>query len=133
MAKYHGQGGRVYLATTGSGTAVQAVGLSSWSLDQPTDRVEVTAFEDANKTYVQGKKDISGEFSGFWDQTDDSLFDGAESTDGVKLYLYPSKDAPTFYFYGPAWLDSSIECGVDGAVTISGSFQAAGAWGRKPA
>jgi hypothetical protein len=132
MAKYHGQGGRVYLSTSASGTAIAAVGLSSWSLDSPTDRVEVTSFEDVNKTYVQGKKDISGEFSGFWDNADDALFDGADSADGVKLYLYPSKDVPTVYFYGPAWLDSSIECGVDGAITISGSFQANGAWGRKP-
>jgi hypothetical protein len=132
MAKYHGQGGRVYLSTTGSGTAVASIGLTSWSLNQPTDRVEVTAFEDVNKTYVQGKRDISGEFSGNWDHADDSLFDGADSTDGVKLYLYPSKDTPTIYFYGPAWLDASIEVGVDAAVTISGSFQAAGAWGRKP-
>jgi len=132
MAKYHGQGGRVYLSTTGSGTAVQAVALSSWSLDMPTDRVEVTSFEDANKTYVQGKRDISGELSGFWDEADDSVFDGSESTDGVKLYLYPSKDAATRYFYGPAWLDASIECGVDGAVTIKGTFQANGSWGRRP-
>lgn len=132
MAKYHGQGGRVYLSTTGSGTAAQAVALSSWSLNMPTDRVETTSFEDTNKTYVQGKRDISGEFSGFWDSADDALFDGAESADGVKLYLYPSKDAATVYFYGPAWLDASIECGVDAAVTVSGSFQANGAWGRKP-
>jgi hypothetical protein len=132
MAKYHGQRGRVYLSTSGAGTAVQAVALSSWSLDMPTDRVEVTAFEDTNKVYVQGKKDISGEFSGFWDDTDDALFDAADSTTPVKLYLYPSADAATRYFYGTAWVDSSIEVGVDGAVTVSGSFQAATAWGRMP-
>lgn len=133
MAKYHGQGGRVYLSTSASGTAVQAVGLSSWSLSMATEKVDVTAFEDPNIVRVQGKRDISGAFSGFWDNTDDSLFDGAESTDGVKLYLYPSKDAATFYHYGPAWLDASLEVGVDGAVSISGTFVAAGAWGRKPA
>lgn len=130
MAKYHGQGGRVYLSTSGSGNASASVGLSSWSLNMPTDRVEVTSFEDTNKTYVQGKRDISGQFSGFWDDTNDALFDGSESTDGIKLYLYPSKDATSKYFYGPAWLDASIEVGVDGAVSISGTFQANGAWGR---
>lgn len=120
------------MSTTGAGTAVQAVALTSWSLDMPTDRVEVTSFEDANKVYVQGKRDISGEFSGFWDDTDDALFDASESTTPVKLYLYPSADAPTSYFYGTAWVDASIEVGVDGAVAISGSFQAATAWSRKP-
>ena len=130
MARYHGQQGRVYLSTSGSGTAVQAVALSSWSLNQPTDRVEVTAFEDANKTYVQGKRDVSGQFSGFWDDTDDALFDASESSTAVKLYLYPSADAPTKYWYGTAWVDASIEVGVDGAASISGSFQAAGSWAR---
>ncbi len=130
MAKYHGQKGRVYLSTSGAGNAALVIALTSWSLDMPTDRVEVTAFEDTNKVYVQGKKDISGEFSGFWDDTDDALFDAAESTTAVKCYLYPSADAPSKYFYGTAWVDASIETGVDAAVAISGSFQAAGSWGR---
>lgn len=130
MAKYHGQKGRVYISTTGSGNAAQAVGLTSWSLDASSDRVEVTSFEDTNKTYVQGKKDISGEFSGVWDNATDNLFTGADSTDGVKLYLYPTADVTGKYWYGPAWLDASIEVSVDGAVTIKGSFQANGAWGR---
>jgi hypothetical protein len=131
--KYHGQGGRIYMSTTAAGTATVMVSLSSWSLDLSTDKVEVTAFESTNKEYVQGKKDITGEFSGFWDSSDDSLFDGAESTDGVKIYIYPSKDAPTIYHYGTAWLDASLEGGVDSAVAVSGTFVAAGAWGRKPA
>lgn len=132
MAKYHGQGGRVYLSTSGAGTAVQAVGLSSWSLDMATDKVDVTSFEDTNKVFVQGKRDLSGEFSGFWDEADDALFDAAESTTAIKLYLYPSKDAATRYFYGTAWLDASIECTVDGSVNIKGSFVAASSWGRMP-
>jgi hypothetical protein len=48
----------------------------------------------------------------------------------VKLYLYPSSDATGKYFYGPAWVDFSIEVPVDGAATISGSFAANGAWGQ---
>ncbi len=130
--RYHGQGGRIYMSTSASGTAVQMVSLSSWSLDLATDTVEVTSFEDLNKVYVQGKKDLSGEFSGYFDSSDDSLFDGADSTDGVKLYIYPSKDAATIYHYGTAWLNASLEGSVDGAVTVKGSFKAAGSWGRKP-
>jgi len=132
MARYHGQGGRVYLSTTGAGVAIQAINLTKWSVKQPTDKVEVTAFEDGNKVYVQGKRDISGEFSGFWDNTDDALFDAAESATPVKLYLYPASDVPTVYWAGTAWVDASIEVAVDGAVAISGSFQAATTWVRKP-
>lgn len=132
MARYHGGRAVVYLATTGSGTAAPAISLSDWSLDKSTDKVDVTAFGDLNKVAVQGLPALKGTFSGFFDDTDDSLFDGAESGDGVKIYLYPSALAPTIYHYGPAWLDASITVGVSAAVAIKGSFEAKGSWGRKP-
>ena len=132
MARYSGSKGAVYGSVIGTGTAVPLVSLSNWTLDMATDKYENTAFRDANKTYVQGLRDIKGTLSGFWDSADDSLFDGSESADGVKLYLYPSTDAPTVYFYGPAWLDASIEVPVSGNITISANFVANGAWSRKP-
>ncbi len=132
MSRYHGGKGVVYVSTTGSGTAIAAIGLSQWSLDRATDKVEVTAFGDTNKQYVQGLPDIKGSLAGFFDSADDALFDGADSNDGVKLYLYPSSLSPTIYHYGPAWLDASISVDVKGAVAVKGSFVAAGSWGRKP-
>lgn len=132
MARYHGAKGVVYLSTTASGTASVAVSLSKWSLDRATDKVDVTAFGDTNKQYVQGLPDIKGSLAGWFDSADDALFDGADSSDGVKLYLYPSSLCPTIYHYGPAWLDASIDVDSKGGVAVSGSFVAAGAWGRKP-
>lgn len=131
MPAYHGKKGVVYLATTGSGTAANVIKLTTWTLNQTTDKVEVTSFGDSNKTYVQGLRDMQGTFSGFWDDTETKPFSGADSADGVKLYLYPSSDAPTRYFYGPAWLDVSMDTGVSAAVSISGNFVANGAWGRQ--
>ena len=132
MARYHGQKGVVYMSTTAAGTAARAGSLSGWTLDLTTDKADVTSFGDSNKTYVQGLKDIKGTLSGFWDSAEDPLFDGSESSDGVKLYLYQSADYTNAYFYGPAWLDASIDVKVNGAITISGNFVAAGAWGRRP-
>ncbi len=132
MPPYHGKKGVVYMSATGAGAAVNVVFLNEWSIDMATDKVETTAFGDANKTYVQGLKDVSGDLSGFFDSATDQLFDAADSADGVKLYLYPSADAPTIYFYGPAWVDASISVPVSGAVALSGSFAANGSWGRKP-
>lgn len=132
MSRYHGGKGVVYLSTTGSGAAIAAISLSQWSLDRKTDKVDVTAFGDLNKTYVQGLPDIKGALAGWFDSADDALFDGADSNDGVKLYLYPSSLAPTIYHYGPAWLDASINVDVNGGVAVSGDFVAAGSWGRKP-
>lgn len=130
MALYHGKKGVVYMSTTGGGTAVSVVGLKSWSLNMPTDKVEVTAFGDSNKAYVQGLPDATGDLSGWWDDTSDAMYDASRSTNGVKMYLYPSSDASTKYWYGPAWVDFSINNPVDGAVEISAAFVANGAWGQ---
>jgi hypothetical protein len=132
MARYHGRRGVVYMSTTGSDAAVTVASLNTWELNMATDVVEVTAFGDANKTYVQGLKDLTGTINGFWESSADTMFDAADSADGVKLYLYPSSDAPTIYFYGPAWIDASITTGVSAAITVSCNFRANGSWGRKP-
>jgi hypothetical protein len=121
----------VYLSTTGAGTASAVLKVTEWTLDQSTDKYDVTSFGDANKTYVQGLKDVKGTFKGFFDDTETKIFTGADSADGVKLYLYPSSDASGKYWYGPAWLDASISVSVSGVVSISGSYAANGSWGRQ--
>lgn len=130
MAAYAGRKGVIYLSTTGTGAASSVLKLNKWSLNRATDKIEVTAFGDANKTYVQGLPDIKGQFSGFWDDTESKPFTAAASTDGCKIYLYPSSDAPTKYWYGPAWMDLSMDDPVSGAATISASFAANGSWGN---
>ena len=133
MSVYHGRKGVVYMSTTGSGTAGATVSLTEWSLSMATDTVETSAFGDPNKNYVQGLKDVSGTISGFWNDANEVLFAAADSADGVKLYLYPSSDATTRYFYGPAWVDVSVNTGVSAAVAVAVNFKANGAWGRKTA
>lgn len=130
MGAYAGRKGVVYMSTTGSGTAITVVNLKSWSLNTPTDKIEVTAFGDLNKKYVQGLPDATGDISGWWDDTSDAMYDASRSTDGVKMYLYPSADAPSKYWYGPAWVDFSISVDIGGAVEISASFAANGSWGQ---
>jgi len=131
MAKYHGRKGLAYISTTGSAAAVSIAQLNKWSLNMAVDSVETSAFGDANKNYVIGLKDVTGDLAGFWNDAVDSLFTGADSADGVKMYLYPSSDAITKYWYGPAWLDMSVDVSQSGAVTVSGSFKANGDWGSK--
>ncbi|HOW77926.1 MAG TPA: hypothetical protein PK406_00610 [Verrucomicrobiota bacterium] len=116
----------------GAATAAEAVAitLASWELDMSSDRAEVTSFGDLNKQYVQGLKDIKGTLSGFWDSASDALYDAMGSTNGVKMYLYPSSAAPTKYWYGYAFTDFKITTPVGGPVEISGGFGAAGDWGQ---
>ncbi len=130
MARYHGRKGVVYLSTSGTGEASTVLALTNWTLNMETDKVDVTAFGDQNKVYVQGLKDTSGSIKGWWDNTEEKLFEAADSPDGVKMYLYPSADAPGIYWYGVAWLDASIEVPVDGAISVSANFVAKGQWTR---
>jgi hypothetical protein len=130
VVKYHGKKGLLYMSTTGTGAAASVSQLTEWSLDMATDKVDVTAFGDTNKTYVVGMKDLSGSFAGFWDSDSDTIYDASESSDGVNMYLYPSSDAIGKYFYGPAWVDMSISVSVTDAVKVSGSFNARGTWGQ---
>lgn len=130
MARYPGKNGVVYMSTSGSGTASLVTALTEWTLDMPTDKIEVTAFGDTNKQYVVGLPDVSGTLAGWFDDTSDQLYDASRSTDGVKMYLYPSSSVTTKYWYGTAFVDFSITTGVSDAVAISGSFQAAGTWGQ---
>lgn len=130
MAVYPARNAVIYMSTSAAGTATTVLSLNEWSLNQSTDKIEVTAFGDSNKTYVQGLKDLQGTFSGFWNDLETKPFTGADSSDGVKLYLYPSSSKTNSYFYGTAWLDASITVGVNEAVQISGSFAAASSWGR---
>lgn len=131
MSVYAGRKGLIYLSTTGTGAATSVIKLNAWTINKATDKIEVTAFGDANKTYVQGLPDVQGTLGGFWDDTETKPFSAAGSSDGCKLYLYPSSDKLTSYHYGPAWLDMSMEVSVSGAVTISGSFAANGSWGSQ--
>lgn len=130
MARYAGRKGVVYISTSGSGTAATVIGLDKWSLNMPTDKIEVTAFGDTNKVFVQGLPDLDGTISGFFDDTDDNMYDASRSTSAVKMYLYPSADVATKYFYGTAWMDFSINTGVKDAVMVSSAFKGAGAWGQ---
>ena len=133
MARTAGKGGAVYVSPNGTGVAVSVINLTKWSLDRSTDTIPVTSFGDLNKTYVQGLPDLKGSLSGFWDTATDPLYNAGISADGTKMYLYPDRiNTPTAYDYGPAWINTSIDVDVNGAVQISASFMANGSWGHKP-
>ena len=131
MSRYAGKTGLVYLSTSGTGAATSMAQLTNWTLDMATDKLDTTCFGDTNKTYVQSWKDLKGTIKGLWNDASDDFYTAMDSSDGIKLYLYPSSTAITKYFYGPAWLDGSVEVDVNGVVGVSASFAANGAWGRK--
>lgn len=133
MARYHGKGGTVYLGSATGSAAGPVAGLSKWSIDATTEKVDVSAFGDGNKVYVQGLTDLKGQLSGFWDDAgSDTLYQAASSTGGVNVYLYPSITLkPTKYWYGVAWVDYQVSVAINAAVETSVNFVAASTWGRQ--
>lgn len=125
MARRHGKDGRLYVAISSGGTAEPIAFLNQWSIDFSTDRVDVTAFGDANKVYASGLPDAQGTFSGFWDSNQNDLYEAAQDGVARKFYLYPSRvlDAGD-YWSGEALFDFSVAGGSSDAVTVSGTFAA---------
>lgn len=127
MSRIHGRNGVIYFDMTGAGSAANLPFQSKWSINFATDTDEVTCFGDANKTYVSGLPDASGEFSGFYDDASKQTYSAA--TDGVarKFYLYPASGLTTQYWYGNIIADFKVEAGVSGGAQVSASWKAAGA------
>lgn len=125
MARIHGRNGRIYLAVTSGGTASPLPFLATWSINFSTDKAEVTAMGDSNKTYVAGLPDASGQFAGFYDDSTAQTYTAA--TDGVarNFYLYPSTLNTGQYWYGTILPDFNVDGGVGKAVEVSASWNAA--------
>ena len=131
----HGSKGQIKMDPTGAlpGTPAAVADLSAWTLDMARDTADVTAFGDTTKQYVMGLPDVKGTYTGWWNSASSpALFDVAQGSTPVTLNLIPSTDEPTYYFKGTAYMDASIDCSADGAISITGNFVAAGDWVLEP-
>lgn len=118
--KLHGKNGAIYI----DGTKV--TNKAEWSLQMGREYADTTTFRDGNKVYAAGLRDISGSFSGLYDDNGDlsvQKSDGAAHT--VAVY---AADGVTLVATGPAYLDASVTVSVTDAVRCSGNFRAAGTW-----
>lgn len=133
MARYHGKNARVYMGDAAASVAIALTGVSSWDFDGSTDKVDVAGQGDTNKIKVLGLANADGSISFFWDDTDDTLFDAADSGEAVRIYLYRDQvQAVTVYRYGTAYVDITESADASDAVKGQATFSAAAAWGRKP-
>ena len=127
MAKVHGRKGEIQIGNASPLTVIGS--LNAWTLSGTRDKVDTTSFQDENKNYLAGLKDVSGTFEGFFDTTYiRTLLQEADSADGTTIRITPSTDHPSFYYTGAAWLDISQTGAVNDAVKVSGTFSANGDW-----
>lgn len=134
MAIKSGRYGQVFWDPTGAGgaTLVEIISLNAWTLSLKTDRIEVTCFGDENKVFIPGMKDTSGTVGGFWNSADTTLVEAADAPTPGMLKLVPNSTEPTFFWSGLAYMDADIDCGVNEAPAVSGTWSAAGPWAREP-
>jgi hypothetical protein len=132
--RIHGKNGQMWRGDAASPVAHTVQNdIRSWTLNLGKDKVDVTAFGDTNKQKVLGLPDFTGTFSGFWNTASSpDLFDIILGSTPVTLKLVPNLNDPTYYFQGLAYLDGSVNCDSQGAVTIDGTFDAAGNWTVNP-
>ncbi len=125
MARMSGSKGALYMNLTSGGTAERIAFLTQWALNFATDKTDVTSFDDINKTYISGKPDASGTFSGWYDNATSQTYVAAQ--DGVprKMYLYPDRDVTSQYWHGLGLFDFNVTGAQDSAVAITGAFAAA--------
>lgn len=125
MARIHGRRGRVYMGIASGGTAEPVPFLAKWTLNQSTDKAEVTAFGDTTKVYVAGLPDAQGTFSGFFDNATAQTYTAAADGLARNFYLYPDTTNNLQYWFGTILPDFSLDSGVDQAVQLSASWNAA--------
>lgn len=122
-----GRNGRIYvdISSGANGAAVPIANLNSFSVNETSDRTEVTAFGDQTKTYIQGLKDAQGDLSGFWD-ADGTLTRYVADGNARKFYIYPQAGAAHVgtYWFGTGVFDLTTTQAVNGAVEVSGSWAA---------
>jgi hypothetical protein len=131
MAILSGRDGQI-LYDPAATTPAALVSLDKWKLSNKVDKIKVTCFGAVNHVYVPGMPDLSGTVSGFWDSANVVLFDAVTATAPGLLKLVPHTTESTFFWSGLAYFDADIDCSVDGAPAVTGSFMAAGPWTMAP-
>ncbi len=126
MARLSGKNGALYMGVAFStSTATPIAFIKTWDISSSTDRYDVTAMGDSNKTYVDGLPDASGKFSGFYDDATPQTYTASLDGKARSFYLYPSTNNTGSYFFGTGFFDFSASFDVAGAATVSGSWNAA--------
>lgn len=130
MAEVHGSKSRLLMDPTGAvpGTPVVVATVTGYTWDGSRDRVDVTPLGATNKRSVQGLANYSGTLTANWDSDDLTLLEAALAGTPVTLRLEPNHDEAGVHLGGLAYLDVSIATGASAAVTMSGTYAAAGDW-----
>jgi hypothetical protein len=126
MARLHGRSGLVFVGATQGAAAAPVAYLSSWNISFAGDWSDVTPHDNPNLEYVAGLADVTGDFSGFYDDASVQLY--ADARDGLprSFYLYPDwADDPAQYWFGELIAAFTLSGGITSPVSVKATWKAA--------
>ncbi len=123
-----GRYGLVSWDPAGGSPVTPLISIKGWKGSFKTDYEDVTCFQDTNKVYIPGMRDMSGTLDGFWNSDNLELVAASQATTPGLLELTPNTTEPGFVFRGLAYLDLDIDCTVNGAPKITANWKAAADW-----
>jgi hypothetical protein len=128
VARISGKDGRIYLEIASGGSASPLPFVTDWSINAATDKLEVTAMGDANKVYVSGLPDASGDLSFEYDDATAQTYTAAVDGIARKFYLYPKitgSPGQGQYWFGTVLIDFNLASSVSGTPKGTASWSAA--------
>jgi hypothetical protein len=129
VARIAGRNAVIYFGVTNGAQASPLAFGAKYSLNFTTNKIDVTAFGDRGKVVVAGLAAQSGDMTGWYDDATAQTYTAAVDGLARRLYIYPSSNTVTQYFFGTVFADFSSDATVDGAATFSSGFEAASADG----
>lgn len=127
--RHHGRNGRLYadVSTGATGAAITELPfIAEWSIDESTDRAEVTAMGDGNKVKLPGFGDFKGSASGFDDESTDLIRTICDGKPRLFMLCDDLDATKSKYWHGLVTFDGSHSGGASKAVSNSITFEAAG-------
>lgn len=130
--KRAGRNAAIYMDAAGGTTYTWLRGMNTWAVDLGTDEIDVSEFQDTNRTTLTGLENGRITISGFHRNDEDKLYLGRASTrNGTpsSFIIYPSTlDNTGHYFAGHANVSINEGGAVAGAVTLAATLAPTDNW-----
>jgi len=127
MSRIHGRSGALYLSLTSGAAASPLAFMSDWSVSFSQAYSDVTTLADTSRRWISSEPDISGSFTGWYD--DATLQAYSAAADGLprSFYLYPNISTPSRYFQGVVNItEFDVTSGVTAGAAVSGAWTTTG-------
>jgi hypothetical protein len=129
--KFAGRNGAIYMDPLGTSTYTWLRGMNTWAIDLGTDEIDVSEFQDTNKTTLVGLENGRITISGFHRNDEDKLYQGRVNTRaGIasSFIIYPSTNDSPHYFAGHANVSLNSGGNMGGAVTLAANLAPSDNW-----